>query len=534
MHLLLSFLLTASAGSRALLIAVESGSDDSERIGAAADVAALSAVLLQRGMDRGDVVVLSDAEATVSGILGAMDAHLGAAEAGDHLLLHYSGHGVQLPDDSGDEPDGYDEALSAWDGALRDDRLGAALSALRAVVGPTGSVAVTLDACHSATATRGELPLRILPPAGPPARVPVGAVRLDRLTAESEGAAPLVVLSAARAGQAARSIYADGGAVMGAFSAALVAALSRPTESWMSVYDQVFAELARTARGQHPVIEGSAHLQPLGVLSGAPGGVLVTGQLGDGRLLLAAGTLSGLAPGARVAIYAPGTPSTLLVTGTIDAVTGTAAWLVPDSSAPATSTGGRAFVIAPASTPAPLQVRLDLGDDDLARSWWVALAADPLIEVVGQGGQLVLAERDGSLQLLDPSTPSPLAVAPTAPPSESLLWESLQQRARSAVILRTSMSSERYRVEVALTRADPQTCAVTGAHPTDGAGQLVVTRGQTVRLQVTHRGASAAWLVVVHIDEAGRATQLFPASGQASEQLAPGRAWDAPACWTAA
>jgi len=44
-------------------------------------------------------------------------------KAGDIFLLTYSGHGGQLPDLTGDEPDDMDETWSLFDGELLDDEL---------------------------------------------------------------------------------------------------------------------------------------------------------------------------------------------------------------------------------------------------------------------------------------------------------------------------------------------------------------------------------------------------------------------------
>jgi hypothetical protein len=72
------------------------------------------------------------------------------AKAGDNLFLHFSGHGSQLPDDNGDEADGFDEAIVPLDynqnGMVRDDWVFKNVCALV----PAGCrlTAVT-DCCHS-------------------------------------------------------------------------------------------------------------------------------------------------------------------------------------------------------------------------------------------------------------------------------------------------------------------------------------------------------------------------------------------------
>ncbi|MEX2662587.1 MAG: caspase family protein [Vicinamibacterales bacterium] len=102
-----------------------------------------------------DVRYLLDARATQRGMQDALRDLLAGATPGDVLVMQYSGHGTQLPDDSGDEADGFDEAFVPVDyhtGALflRDDVVAAALAAL-----PDG-VLLTLfmDCCHCGTISR--------------------------------------------------------------------------------------------------------------------------------------------------------------------------------------------------------------------------------------------------------------------------------------------------------------------------------------------------------------------------------------------
>ena len=89
---------------------------------------------------------------------------------GDRVIIHYSGHGVQQPDDNGDESDGLDESWLLADGrairvldsakksrddfagTLRDDEIG---TWLRAIRDRGASVWCVMDCCHSATGMRG-------------------------------------------------------------------------------------------------------------------------------------------------------------------------------------------------------------------------------------------------------------------------------------------------------------------------------------------------------------------------------------------
>ena len=80
------------------------------------------------------------------------------SKKGDVALLHYSGHGSNVPDDNHDEADSRDEILCPtnldWDDPLRDDWLRTTFDGLRDGV----SFTAIMDCCHSGTNTRAILP----------------------------------------------------------------------------------------------------------------------------------------------------------------------------------------------------------------------------------------------------------------------------------------------------------------------------------------------------------------------------------------
>lgn len=75
-------------------------------------------------------------------------------EAGDLFFLTYSGHGGQMPDVTGDEPDKKDETWCLYDGELIDDELYLELSGFK----PGVRVLVLSDSCHSGTVVRAAPP----------------------------------------------------------------------------------------------------------------------------------------------------------------------------------------------------------------------------------------------------------------------------------------------------------------------------------------------------------------------------------------
>ena len=74
----------------------------------------------------------------------------GELDAGDIFLLTYSGHGGQMPDTNGDEPDQLDETWVFYDRQLVDDEL----FSLWGTFKPGVRIFVLSDSCHSGSAVR--------------------------------------------------------------------------------------------------------------------------------------------------------------------------------------------------------------------------------------------------------------------------------------------------------------------------------------------------------------------------------------------
>ena len=110
------------------------------------------------GFKADDITVLTDFAATKKAIESAISNLVRGGRKGDVLLVHYSGHGSNVPDDDGDEADGRDEILCPtdldWKDPLRDDWLRKTFDSMR----PGVSLTVITDCCHSGTITRAVQP----------------------------------------------------------------------------------------------------------------------------------------------------------------------------------------------------------------------------------------------------------------------------------------------------------------------------------------------------------------------------------------
>ncbi len=113
------------------------------------------------GFDAGHIQELTDDAATTKSMQRGISSLVKKAKRGDVLLLHFSGHGSNVPDDDGDEADFRDEILCPtdldWKKPLTDDWLRKTFDTLRAGVNLT----VIFDCCNSGTATRAIAPIDV-------------------------------------------------------------------------------------------------------------------------------------------------------------------------------------------------------------------------------------------------------------------------------------------------------------------------------------------------------------------------------------
>jgi hypothetical protein len=126
---------------------------DSDLSGCVNDAHDWRQTLESRGFE---VHSLLDAQATKAAMNEAIGDLIAGARSGDTLVITYSGHGTWVPDSSGDETDGRDEALCPYDiqtaGPLLDDDLHAILQQRQVGV----RILLLSDSCHSGSVTRGD------------------------------------------------------------------------------------------------------------------------------------------------------------------------------------------------------------------------------------------------------------------------------------------------------------------------------------------------------------------------------------------
>jgi len=113
-----------------------------------ADAHDMEAIAKSKGHAK--VTKLLTKQGTRKQVVAAIREAAGALASGDLFFLTYSGHGGQIPDRNGDEPDGLDETWCLYDGELVDDELYTELARFASGV----RILVLSDSCHSGTVTR--------------------------------------------------------------------------------------------------------------------------------------------------------------------------------------------------------------------------------------------------------------------------------------------------------------------------------------------------------------------------------------------
>ena len=165
---------TARGEDRALLIGVGRYAHFDDRLrGVSLDLDMMTEMAQLMGFQKTAIKILEHENATTTNVYQTFDNWLiNEIEPEDRVLIYFSGHGSQVPDENNDEQDHFDEVLLLYDttltvtdgrqsltGVLHDDRFSRMLAQIK-----SKNILVILDACHSGTATRGlQLTPRTIP-----------------------------------------------------------------------------------------------------------------------------------------------------------------------------------------------------------------------------------------------------------------------------------------------------------------------------------------------------------------------------------
>ena len=564
---------TTSDDKQALIIAVgdypeESGWSD---ISSQNDVPLILAALDRQGFAENNITILRDGEATAEGIRAGFAKFVERLQPGNVAVVHYSGHGHQITDQNSppEEIDGYDEVLVAhgaplrppagYDGALhiRDDELGELLASVQEKVGAEGHVLMTIDACHSGSATRSALKARGTSegPIGPPAKGASGSRGAEgggMFEARGTNAAPLVVLSAARDDQLAMEVYADDGTVVGSLTYAFTAALARANGelTYAALFNDIERLVASQVEGQRPQLEGARNSL---VLSGktVPLPEYYTVDAVEGReVTLAAGNLVGLLPGSVVAFYPANTTTTngaaVLGRGkiTMSGPTWSVAELEADGDPQSLATS---WAVVESLGFGDLRLGVGIHPDVKERASLETFVNEigvlelrdknaDLVFFLDEGGQVVLNTPDDRVRVSGPFDPKG--------EFRKELRADVSGYARRKLLTDLTLSDPA--VDVALevvpmkhTMRGPKCVKsepVDLARFLDPGGRVVLPFGQGYRLRLQNRSDADVYVTLLGISSNGEVVPLYPAPGESVESTLLSRdkkEFTFPTCFTA-
>lgn len=165
-------ILSLGATRRALVIGIGTYPAESgwRTINGDRDIPLVQETLAANGFDAKHIAVLKNQQATCAAIKRELERLIAAAQPGDYLYIHFSGHGQQITDLNGDEAkDSLDEAWIPYDAQyayakgiyegrnhITDDQLNHYLHRMREKIGSAGKIVVIADACHSGDASRSD------------------------------------------------------------------------------------------------------------------------------------------------------------------------------------------------------------------------------------------------------------------------------------------------------------------------------------------------------------------------------------------
>ncbi len=521
--------------------------------GSVNDVEMLGAELRQRGFE---VLTLLDGQATHAAIVKAFEDQLIAkaqAGRGDVLLFHYSGHGQQVPDDNGvpDEADGYDEALVPFDNLgtrnpanhLRDDELGLLVSRAQA---KTSNIVISLDSCHSGTATRGQRKQRgakaTLPPAtvrGPTQDGDGGFVQSG--DAQSKG---YVFLAAVRADQQANEDEEPiSHAAMGAYTLLLVQALheAKPQTTYQELLDRIGVQIVGRVSDQNPQLEGDGQKVLFSGQWKAAGKAFRARPVdADGLLPIEAGTLHGLQEGTELDLRPLGAPETAAIIGHVRIVRADLGLCYGQSTAgplPAKqlANGSQATETFAQKSPGRLRVRNDgpaqLGAVLAGLAFVSTVTSDGAwdIDIIEKHGQVELLRADGSVLPLPqgPQLPMDAALPSNDPALDKRIGQALAAHHRRLRVLTLDNTDPTTKLDVALTlqrveavlemgtdgRKHPKITKVLGPISKDGSSPLPL--GSIVQLSLENRGDRPAFVTILELSTDGSLGVLYPLAGTA-------------------
>ncbi|HEY9246294.1 MAG TPA: caspase family protein, partial [Candidatus Methanoperedens sp.] len=280
------------------------------------------------GFPESNITVLRDEEATRVGILGAFNALSGSIGENDIAVIYYSGHGSQMRDREGDEPDGWDETIVPYDSGrgsypnrdISDDEIYLWLLQLTE---RTPYVTLIFDCCNSGTIARDvfsnksrwvEPDLRPVEEL-PPSPVMTGMMKVKSRDIGPSGWLPLgeryVLIAGCKDNESSyeHNIVQDRRIVHhGALTYFLAQELAKagPGATYRDIFECASVNVTVHHPHQHPQMEGRGDRELFGIRDIRTTRFVYVRQRTGDKIILGAGAAHGMTVHSKWAIYPQG------------------------------------------------------------------------------------------------------------------------------------------------------------------------------------------------------------------------------------
>jgi len=548
--LLLTLSLTSSAEKHGLVIAIGQYSIESlwPPISSMNDIPHVTSAFKILGFDENNITVITNEEATKSGILGAMSALSNKVKTGDIVYIHYSGHGQQIVDDNGDELDGLDEAIVPYDSPqffepgvyegenlIRDDELGKISAEIRKKVGPTGQLILVLDSCHSGSGTRGLAKARgtdkIMGPSNfkPKSR---GQESSMGLNVSPENAAPMISFFGASSKELNYETLDDQSNPVGSltYSMASILAGMKQNFSYGELFERVKLRMKTLAPHQNPQMEGPSDMMILGGISSNPNLLFpVNEKISPTELVVGLGTMIDVHTGSIVEVVSMDSNKTVGV-GEVKQAYLTESDVVLDE--PLTVNENELIkikVVERMSPPVKCNVKNMLSEDSQWSNVINPFLENKTINWTEENADLFISEEDGKLVLKDAQKDILLDLAYLETRIDrnfSKLKQSILSFTQGKYLRGFESESSFLDLKMEIVQVDCNDYSKSTATP----NPVEVKVGSCIKIVVKNRGKKAAYFSVLDIQPNNVVNLVIPASslGYTAEEyyLEPGESYE--------
>jgi len=487
-----------------------------------------------------NIVTLINEQATHAGMVKAFQEHLiNKANGNTIIVFHYSGHGSQMKDTSGDEADKLDETLVPYDSRqgdifdISDDEINDLLQQLCA---KTPYITFIFDACHSGTATRAAGRIREIPA---DMRIPPETASRARARAAEIGKAdlrredlPYTLLAGCLSKQSSYEYLDENNTEHGALTYFLTQELSKGESTqngvtWRDIFPGVKGAVMSACPGQEPQLEGKKSEDLVfGDRSSLAQCFIEVSPQGKKMVIFAAGQVQGMTKGSLFDIYVPGTkkfepPETPIARARVGDVTPFAAAgeLVQGANIPPYSRAverehnyaDRKLVVALSGLSA--SSTLQAVQAELGKYNHISTRTDPY------GYHLLLREARGKIITEGPDT---LEVSPPVKTSDP--------DAVAAIVSQVNHWAKWYNI-LSITNPSPQMIDFTINVTTAGSSRdpfahmdtsdAVMFDGEIFECRIKNTSGRGLYLSLLDLTNKGLAQVIFPFTQGANELLAP-------------